>query len=497
MNTIVILLDSLNFHCIEPYGATHVRTPNLQRFSERAHVFDNHFVGSAPCMPARRELFSGRHECLWRGWGHMEPWDRHLAREAAQASCVTQMITDHYHYWENAAHGFFEPFHGVDFIRGHENDMWRTDPLDELPAWAAGIDRHRHGRMRNYAGWGANYYANARDWRDADDFPCAQVMRSAVDWLARNRDHTKQFLWVECFDPHEPFFLPEPYRSMYVQGTPEPDFTCWPPYQNGKEAREFVAQASPQELAWIRAQYYGKVTMVDHWLGALLQQLDALDAWQDTAVIVTTDHGHDLCYDGLDGPTLWGKAYPHPESHARIPLMIWHPDHPGQGKRIDALTTAVDMNATVRECTGVEEVDGPHGRSLLPLVRGETDAHRDWVLTGTFGAGVTLTTRDWRLAQGIRGGLAMASYNSVAFPANAQMTGGHYIPGVSIPQWRVPMTSHDHGDFLWQRHPFTLTPDNVITRYPEQAVAMRTLLREAVESIPGPPEMLELLGLHE
>ncbi len=79
MHTIIILLDSLNFHCLEPYGASHVQTPNLRRFGERACVFDNHFIGSAPCMPARRELLTGRQEFLWRGWGHIEPWDRHLA----------------------------------------------------------------------------------------------------------------------------------------------------------------------------------------------------------------------------------------------------------------------------------------------------------------------------------------------------------------------------------------------------------------------------------
>ena len=409
MNTIVILLDSLNFHCLEPYGATHLQTPNLQRFSKRAFCFDNHFVGSAPCMPARRELFSGRHECLWRGWGYMEPWDRHIAQDAAQAGCVTQMITDHYHYWENAAHGFFEPFHGVDFIRGHENDMWRTDPLDEIPAWVQGINRYRPDVMRNYQGWGSSYYANAREWNNENDFPCAQVMHSAADWLTRNQQHEKSMLWVECFDPHEPFYVPEPYRSMYVDGTPEADFTCWPPYQNSRDARDFVAQASATELAWIRAQYYGKVTMVDRWLGILLDKLDELNAWQDTAVIITTDHGHDLCYDGLDGATLWGKPYPHPESHARIPLMIWHPEYAGNGQRINALTTTVDVNATIRDFTGVKApVNGPHGISLLPLLRGDTTRHREWLLTGTFGAGINYyypgmapgARHSWRITAG-------------------------------------------------------------------------------------------------
>ena len=133
MNVLVVLMDSLNFHCLQPYGATHVATPNLARFARRAVVFDNHFIGSTPCMPARRELMTGRREFLWRGWGHIEPWDRHIAHDAARAGRVTQMITDHYHYWENAAHGYFEPFHGMEFVRGHELDMWDTAPIRQLP----------------------------------------------------------------------------------------------------------------------------------------------------------------------------------------------------------------------------------------------------------------------------------------------------------------------------------------------------------------------------
>jgi len=60
MNVILVLLDSLNKSYIEPYGNTQVETKNLQKLAEKGVVFENHFIGSAPCMPARRELFSGR-----------------------------------------------------------------------------------------------------------------------------------------------------------------------------------------------------------------------------------------------------------------------------------------------------------------------------------------------------------------------------------------------------------------------------------------------------
>ena len=83
MNVIFILLDSLNKSYIEPYGNKIVETKNLQKLADKGVVFDNHFICSAPCMPARRELFSGRkNEFLWKFWGPVEPFDRLLPIEA-------------------------------------------------------------------------------------------------------------------------------------------------------------------------------------------------------------------------------------------------------------------------------------------------------------------------------------------------------------------------------------------------------------------------------
>lgn len=495
MNVIVVLLDSLNFHCLEPYGATQVQTPNLKRLAAKSVVFDNHFVGSLPCMPARRELFTGRREFLWRGWGHIEPWDRHLAVDAEKNGYITQMITDHYHYWENGAHGYFEPFNGMEFVRGHELDMWDTAPIRDLPQWAASIDRHRDFKWRGRPGWGSHYYGNARNFgNDESRFPGAQVMQKSADWLDRNAAHERFFLWTECFDPHEPHYLPEPYRTMYSpDGKDHPEFTCWPPYQNGAQTKRFLAQATDLELAWIRAQYYGKVTMVDHWLGRLLDRMDALGLWKNTALILTTDHGHELCEDrGL--LNAYAKGYPHREAHARIPLMICHPGAKA-GCRVGALTTAVDVNATIRDLCGDAEPAGPDGRSLMPLVLGKAGSHREEVLFGNFGDGVCLATDTWILAQGSRAEAPYYWYSTTSLTVSPEMTSGRFIPGVAIPQWRVPARGNDGPSFLWRRQPFSLTPENLLDREPGVLKEMRSRLRAALQAAPCPPEQFKRLEL--
>ena len=499
MNVINVLIDSLNFHALQAYQDTHVQTPNFSRFAERAAIFDNHFISSAPCMPARRELFTGRQEFLWRGWGHVEPWDRHLAAEAGANGCVTQIVTDHYHYWEDKAHGYFEPFHGVEFVRGSENDMWDTAPVDDAPGWARAINRARYGnpnsRSRCFDGRGTQYYANARNWLIEEEFPAAQVMSRAADWLEANHEHERFMLWIESFDPHEPFHVPEPYRSMYTGGIDSPDFNPWPPYQVQEETERFVRNASANELAWIRAQYEGNVTMVDAWLGRLWNRMDELNLWDNTAVIVTTDHGHDLCYNGLDNPTIWAKFFPHPESHARIPLMIWHPQHPGNGRRINALSNALDVSATLRDMLDIEQPNEPHGRSLMPLLRGETDRHRELLLYGTFAAGCVVSDEDWTLAQSSRPEGPLNWYSTTGMNSAPDMTSGHFIPGVETPQWRVPAQPRVCPDYLWSREEFSLAPRNLHAQEPARVRRMQELLRAGLAECEAPPETLARLGL--
>ena len=75
MKTIVVLMDSLNRHFLPAYGNDWVKTPNIDRLAARSCVFDQHFVGSAPCMPARHDIFTGRLDFLERGWAPMQPFD--------------------------------------------------------------------------------------------------------------------------------------------------------------------------------------------------------------------------------------------------------------------------------------------------------------------------------------------------------------------------------------------------------------------------------------
>ena len=75
MRAVMVMFDSLNRQMLPPYGCDWTVAPNFQRLAERTVTFDNCYAGSMPCMPARRELHTGRHNFLHRSWGPLEPFD--------------------------------------------------------------------------------------------------------------------------------------------------------------------------------------------------------------------------------------------------------------------------------------------------------------------------------------------------------------------------------------------------------------------------------------
>ncbi len=202
MNIIFILIDTLRRDHLGCYGNEWIQTPHLDALAQKSVVFDNAYLGSYPCMPARRDMWTGRFEF------------------------TSMVISDHYHMWERGSGNYFFNFSGAEFIRGQENDLWITDP--DIPVEYPG-DPERMARHALRPGSFARYKRNTAHFRVEEDYFAPQVFRKASDWVERNRHLKDFFLLLEVFDPHEPFDPPFPYNEMYNPGYEGQRF-IWPTY---------------------------------------------------------------------------------------------------------------------------------------------------------------------------------------------------------------------------------------------------------------------------
>ena len=377
MRMVYLLFDSLNRHVLGAYGGRAVATPNFDRLAERCVTFERHYVGSMPCMPARRDMQTGRLNFLHRAWGPLEPFDNNLPDLLREAGIYSHLITDHYHYFEDGGAGFHGRYSSWEFVRGQEKDKWKGIAEPDLERY--GRDYHSFDfDGRTDPDLNVAYVVN-RDFIDTEEkFPIARCFEHAVEFLDHNKKAKNWFLQLECFDPHEPFFAAGRFREGLESGYQGPvlDWLRYGrPSLDGLEAEE------------LRANYLSLVRMCDHYLGRMLDYFDANDLWHDTALIVSTDHGlllgeHD--YWGKNRPPFFNEV-------AHIPLFIHHPDAAGAaGQRRHALTQTTDLMPTVLDAFGIAVPSEVRGASLVPVLH-EDGRVRDACIYGQFGGSVNVT----------------------------------------------------------------------------------------------------------
>ncbi len=394
MNVVLLMNDTLRYDHVGANGNDWIHTPNLDRFAAESAVFDGAYLGSFPTVPCRHEMMKGRYGDPFQKWGPLQ-WDALTLPEVLRGNgYVTMLINDTPHLI-NYGYGFDRPFHAWQMIRGNEVDRARTDYFAELK-WPGREQHWDDDRI-------ATMYRHTKDRRTEADWFAPQVMQATCDWLERNAGHDNFFLWVDSFDPHEPWDPPQHYVDLYDPGYEGPDIV-WPPYCRPEGVYDEA------EMKHIRALYAGEVTMVDRWLGRVLDTIDRLGLRENTAVIVMSDHGYFLGEHNQLNKS--GPLY-HEVSH--IVQMVRHPDGIGAGKRIGGFTQPVDFVPSVLDLAGVsvpEEMD-IHGDSWLPLMSGARRSLRNMAVSGTYptyippghlyanalgGSGWTpmaITNRDW------------------------------------------------------------------------------------------------------
>lgn len=367
MNIIVIMIDSLRPDHLGCYGNDWIETPNMDRFAEESVLFENAYPEGLPTIPVRTALFTGQHTLPYRPWQPLVDEDLTAAEILLEHGYKSALITDAYHLFKPGMN-FHRGFHAFRWIRGQEADAY------ESASHGKNLNAYIKPAMK---GSGAEklleqYLRNTTRRTREEDYFVAQVVLETIDWLRHNYMHEKFFLWIDSFDPHEPWDPPPPYDAKYTAPDYKGPKLIHPKYGS-------VDWMTEEELEYARGLYAGEVSFVDKWLGRLLEEIDKLGLWQKSLVVLLSDHGIPL---GDHGTILKSDINLYDEL-LRIPLLIRHPQGLYAGNRLDALVQTHDILPTILDVVGLpEEAIAMHGQSVWPVVARQQEKIRDYVVVG-------------------------------------------------------------------------------------------------------------------
>lgn len=367
MNIIQIVIDTLRQDHVGAYGNPWIKTPNLDRFARQAAKFTNAYPEALPTIPIRTQLSTGNRTLPYRPWQPMVSTDRNAAGILGAYGYTSALITDTYHMMKPNMN-FHQNFHVYRWIRGQESDAYESAPhsknLNDYTK-ADWPDRAKHMTDQ--------YLRNIEEWKSEDDTFPARVFTEAARWVERNARNEKPFfLWVDSFDPHEPWNPPEQYLKLYADPNYKGKKYIHPPYGR-------TDWMTADELQHVRALYAGEVTLVDKWLGVLLDKIEKCGLFENSLVLIMADHGHPIGDHG------WVMKHDHQmySELLKVPFMIRHPKGLGAGQTFAALVQFHDVLPTYLAALGrPQDAEGMHGRSFMPVLEGQTTEHRPYILTG-------------------------------------------------------------------------------------------------------------------
>ncbi len=397
MNIVLFVIDTLRYDYIGAHGNDWIETPNLDRLAEGSMLFDRAFSASFPTIPHRTDVLTGKYGSPFHTWMPL-PFDWPTApRMLADAGFCTQLIHDTPHL-VNGGHNFDWPFHAWTFVRGAEVDRpwiddathwpenWCRDPLcDGL----APEEKSHWGNLPTYV------RAN-RKRKTAEDWNCARLFSTVADFFQDNKSRDNFFLWVDCFDPHEPWDAPADLVCKYdrtegYDGRIDPRFF-------GLRNHENLPEAGRKRVA---AHYAAKVSLVDREIGKALDALESTGLAKHTAVIFTADHGTNVGERGR-----FGKGVPVRQQEAHVPLLVRVPG--GPTGRSQALVQPQDIFATILSLADVPRPAALDCRDALALARDQAEP-REVALASTAAAawqnqGILFTVFDaeWYLQAAIK-----------------------------------------------------------------------------------------------
>lgn len=366
MRILYIDIDSLRPDHLGCYGYHRATSPNIDRIAAEGVRFDNVFISDAPCAPSRSSLFSGRmgiHTGIINHGGTAgDPFVEGPGRAAQSTLSRTSWVR-----------------------------CLRDAGLHTATVSSFG-DRHSAWH------WYANFneiHNPALGGRDRAD----HVAPMAIDWLERRGAEDDWFLHVNFWDPHTPYRTPEAYGEPFADDptpawlTEEVRQEHWarPGAHSAQEMTHFVPRPEVEEryprqpidassMDQVRRMFDGYDTGVryaDEHLGRLLNELADIGVLEDTAIVISADHGE--CLGELN---VYGDHHTADDIITRVPLIVRWPGVTSRGVN-DGLHYNVDLAATVAELVEGEAADIWDGASFADDLHSGVSGGRDHLVLST------------------------------------------------------------------------------------------------------------------
>ena len=366
MNVIWIVADTFRRDHLGAYGNKSIRTPSLDSLAADSVRFDGHYAAGFPTMPTRADHATGRWTMSFMGWQPLDDGVVTLAEILSDNGVHTAGVVDTPFYWR----------HGMNYDRGFQT-FFTIQGQEGSPTR---VQQRGHHESRDVKAW----------WRMESDRNTPQTITKAMEWLEL---HYKEefFLYVDTWDPHEPWDAPPYYTELYL-----PDYdgeVVQPVYAHWQDAPGLTEE----KVKKAHATYCGEITMVDTWIGYLLRKVENMGLKEKTAVIFTSDHGFYFGeHGGLFGKLTFAKrpdgtlyqhgdpdqAWTHSplyEELVTLPLLIHVPGI--EAGEYQGLSSAIDVMPTVLELFGQEVPAWVEGGSLLSGMRDRSARGREYVVS--------------------------------------------------------------------------------------------------------------------
>jgi arylsulfatase A-like enzyme len=376
-NVVLVILDSLRKDHVGAYGNDWIQTPNLDALAKESLRFTRPYPESAPTILARRAIhtgmrvfpfrdrqrFKGINIALW-GWQPIPRKQTTLAEILKENGYQTMLVTDTLHQFK-ASMNFQRGFDVFEYIRGQTTDPYRPLGMAQSEMLQKALLKDTSpGELEGSNVYFQQYFANTSYRKTEEDWFAPQVFGRASELLEAAKEGQPFFLVADSYDPHPPWDPPEEYVSLYDEG-----YEGQEPFTPLSGPSDYLTD---RQLQRMKALYAAEITMTDRWLGRFMDKMEELKLFENTLLMVISDHGVAFGEHGITGKLpnqLWPEI-------TDIMFLARHPEGAGAGKTSNYFASTHDVAPTILSYLGIEPPEPMDGEDLSVILGGGSPEER-------------------------------------------------------------------------------------------------------------------------